>query len=122
MYYPKYIFHKEMHFTFFSIFIHKFCWVFFISENKFCYETPFLGMNVSELCVEADSDVTASSAQTCMMGLVHEQVWMGSQDSVIYILDTNTMTCNKQLTEHRSELTGLSVDTRHPHNRLGACF
>lgn len=43
MYYPKDIFHKEMHFTFFSIFIHKFCWVFFISENKFCYETPFFG-------------------------------------------------------------------------------
>uniref|UniRef100_A0A3P9KUT9 UDENN domain-containing protein n=1 Tax=Oryzias latipes TaxID=8090 RepID=A0A3P9KUT9_ORYLA len=56
------------------------------------------------------------SQVTCMMGLVHEQVWIGSQDSVIYILDTNTMTCNKQLTEHRSELTGLSVDTRHPHN------
>uniref|UniRef100_A0A3P9Q2C8 DENN domain containing 3 n=1 Tax=Poecilia reticulata TaxID=8081 RepID=A0A3P9Q2C8_POERE len=48
---------------------------------------------------------------TCMMGLVHDQVWMGSQDSVIYIIDTHSMSCNKQLTEHRHEVTGLSVDT-----------
>ncbi|XP_024122822.1 DENN domain-containing protein 3 [Oryzias melastigma] len=56
------------------------------------------------------------SQVTCMMGVVHNQVWIGSQDSVIYIFDTNTMTCNKQLTEHRSEVTALSVDTKHEHN------
>lgn len=46
-----------------------------------------------------------------MMGLVQEQVWIGSQDSVIYIIDTHSMSCNKQLTEHRQEVTGLSADT-----------
>ncbi|KAL3060292.1 hypothetical protein OYC64_014785 [Pagothenia borchgrevinki] len=48
----------------------------------------------------------------CMLGLVQEQVWIGSQDSVIYIIDTHSMSCNKQLTEHRHEVTGLTVDHR----------
>ncbi|CAB1446368.1 unnamed protein product [Pleuronectes platessa] len=52
----------------------------------------------------------------CMLGLVQEQVWIGSQDSVIYIIDTRSMSCNKQLTEHRHEVTGLTVDTRDQHN------
>uniref|UniRef100_A0A3B4TXD8 DENN domain containing 3 n=1 Tax=Seriola dumerili TaxID=41447 RepID=A0A3B4TXD8_SERDU len=50
------------------------------------------------------------SKLNCMLGLVQEQVWIGSQDSVIYIIDTHSMSCNKQLTEHRHEVTGL---TRH---------
>uniref|UniRef100_A0A3Q1EI06 DENN domain containing 3 n=1 Tax=Acanthochromis polyacanthus TaxID=80966 RepID=A0A3Q1EI06_9TELE len=52
------------------------------------------------------------SQVNCMMGLVQEQVWIGSQDSVIYIIDTHSMSCNKQLTEHRQEVTGLTMDTR----------
>lgn len=49
--------------------------------------------------------------QNCMLGPVQEQVWIGSQDSVIYIIDTQSMSCNKQLTEHRQEVTGLTVDS-----------
>ncbi|XP_071324269.1 DENN domain-containing protein 3-like isoform X1 [Trachinotus anak] len=56
------------------------------------------------------------SQLNCMLGLVQEQVWIGSQDSVIYIIDTHSMSCNKQLTEHRHEVTGLTVDTRDQHN------
>ncbi|XP_040900931.1 DENN domain-containing protein 3-like isoform X2 [Toxotes jaculatrix] len=56
------------------------------------------------------------SQLNCMLGLVQEQVWIGSQDSVIYIIDTHSMSCNKQLTEHRHEVTGLTVDTRGQHN------
>uniref|UniRef100_A0A3B4TWB6 DENN domain containing 3 n=1 Tax=Seriola dumerili TaxID=41447 RepID=A0A3B4TWB6_SERDU len=56
------------------------------------------------------------SKLNCMLGLVQEQVWIGSQDSVIYIIDTHSMSCNKQLTEHRHEVTGLTVDTRDQHN------
>uniref|UniRef100_A0A3P8RL27 DENN domain containing 3 n=1 Tax=Amphiprion percula TaxID=161767 RepID=A0A3P8RL27_AMPPE len=52
------------------------------------------------------------SQVNCMMGLVQEQVWVGSQDSVIYIIDTHSMSCNKQLTEHRQEVTSLAMDTR----------
>uniref|UniRef100_A0A673MSG5 DENN domain-containing protein 3-like n=1 Tax=Sinocyclocheilus rhinocerous TaxID=307959 RepID=A0A673MSG5_9TELE len=44
-------------------------------------------------------------AQNCMMGLDQEQVWIGSQDSVIYIINTCSMLCHKQLTEHRGEVT-----------------
>uniref|UniRef100_A0A1A7XFG5 DENN/MADD domain containing 3a n=1 Tax=Iconisemion striatum TaxID=60296 RepID=A0A1A7XFG5_9TELE len=56
------------------------------------------------------------SEVTCMMGLVQDQVWMGSQDSVIYIINTLGMSCNKQLTEHRQEVTGLAVDPRDGNN------
>ncbi|KAK2844521.1 hypothetical protein Q5P01_011180 [Channa striata] len=56
------------------------------------------------------------SRLNCMLGVVQEQVWVGSQDSVIYIIDTGSMSCNKQLTEHRHEVTGLTLDTRDVHN------
>lgn len=52
-----------------------------------------------------------------MIGLVQEQVWIGSQDSVIYIIDTHSMSSNKQLTEHRHEVTGLAVDASNQANR-----
>ncbi|XP_070767855.1 DENN domain-containing protein 3-like [Enoplosus armatus] len=55
------------------------------------------------------------SQLNCMLGLIQEQVWIGSQDSVIYIIDTHSMSCNKQLTEHRHEVTGLTADTRDQH-------
>lgn len=52
-----------------------------------------------------------------MLGMVQEQVWIGSQDSVIYIIDIQSMSCNKQLTEHRHEVTGLTVNTGDQQNR-----
>uniref|UniRef100_A0A8C7RT67 DENN domain-containing protein 3 n=1 Tax=Oncorhynchus mykiss TaxID=8022 RepID=A0A8C7RT67_ONCMY len=45
-----------------------------------------------------------SSQLNCMLGLDQDQVWIGSQDSIIYIIDTRSMSCNKQLTEHRHEV------------------
>ncbi|KAM9385934.1 DENN domain-containing protein 3 [Pholidichthys leucotaenia] len=45
----------------------------------------------------------------CMLG-VQDQVWMGSEDSVIYIISMVAMVCNRQLTEHRAEVTGLALD------------
>ncbi|KAM3872673.1 DENN domain-containing protein 3-like [Diretmus argenteus] len=57
-----------------------------------------------------------ASQLNCMLGLVQEQVWIGSQDSVIYIINTRSMSCNKQLTEHRHEVTGFTVDTRDHQN------
>ncbi|KAG7240953.1 hypothetical protein INR49_026128 [Caranx melampygus] len=47
----------------------------------------------------------------CMLGVDKDQVWMGSEDSVIYIISMVAMVCNRQLTEHRAEVTGLAVDT-----------
>uniref|UniRef100_A0AAQ4RIX9 UDENN domain-containing protein n=1 Tax=Gasterosteus aculeatus aculeatus TaxID=481459 RepID=A0AAQ4RIX9_GASAC len=45
----------------------------------------------------------------CMLGVDKDQVWMGSEDSVIYIISMLAMVCNRQLTEHRAEVTGLKV-------------
>ncbi|XP_054620553.1 DENN domain-containing protein 3 [Dunckerocampus dactyliophorus] len=47
----------------------------------------------------------------CMLAVDKDQVWMGSEDSVIYIISMVAMVCNRQLTEHRSEVTGLALDT-----------
>ncbi|CAF89134.1 unnamed protein product, partial [Tetraodon nigroviridis] len=46
----------------------------------------------------------------CMLGVDKDQVWMGSEDSIIYIINTVAMVCNRQLTEHRAEVTGLALD------------
>lgn len=48
--------------------------------------------------------------QNCMLGVDKDQVWMGSEDSVIYIISMVAMVCNRQLTEHRAEVTGLALD------------
>lgn len=48
--------------------------------------------------------------QNCMLGVDKDQVWMGSEDSVIYIINMVAMVCNRQLTEHRAEVTGLALD------------
>uniref|UniRef100_A0A8C7DD86 DENN domain-containing protein 3 n=1 Tax=Oncorhynchus kisutch TaxID=8019 RepID=A0A8C7DD86_ONCKI len=53
-----------------------------------------------------------TSRVNCMLGVDRQQVWIGSQDSVIYIISTRSMSCNKQLTDHRSEVTGLSLGER----------
>uniref|UniRef100_A0A8C9X0H1 DENN domain containing 3 n=1 Tax=Sander lucioperca TaxID=283035 RepID=A0A8C9X0H1_SANLU len=45
----------------------------------------------------------------CMLGVDKDQIWMGSEDSVIYIISMVAMVCNRQLTEHRAEVTGLAV-------------
>nr|XP_040020179.1 DENN domain-containing protein 3-like [Gasterosteus aculeatus aculeatus] len=66
--------------------------------------------------MQQDCIQVGASQLNCMLGLVCEQVWIGSQDSVIYIIDTQSMSCNKQLTEHRHEVTGLTLDPRDQHN------
>lgn len=47
------------------------------------------------------------------------QVWVGSEDSVIYIINVHSMSCNKQLTDHRSSVTGLVVQDRAQAPRSG---
>ncbi|XP_062421257.1 DENN domain-containing protein 3-like isoform X2 [Pungitius pungitius] len=70
--------------------------------------------------MQQDCIQVGASELNCMLGLVNEQVWIGSQDSVIYIIDTQSMSCNKQLTEHRHEVTGLTLDPRDQHNNQRA--
>lgn len=47
------------------------------------------------------------------------QVWVGSEDSVIYIINIHSMSCNKQLTDHRSSVTGLAVQDGVQATRCG---
>uniref|UniRef100_A0A3B3BZP5 DENN domain containing 3 n=1 Tax=Oryzias melastigma TaxID=30732 RepID=A0A3B3BZP5_ORYME len=47
---------------------------------------------------------------SCMLAVTEDQVWMGSEDSVIYIISVLSMVCNRQLTDHRAEVTGLALD------------
>ncbi|XP_049556389.1 DENN domain-containing protein 3 isoform X4 [Orcinus orca] len=50
-----------------------------------------------------------TSKLNCMVMAEQTQVWVGSEDSVIYIINVHSMSCNKQLTDHRSSVTGLVV-------------
>ncbi|KAM5314568.1 DENN domain-containing protein 3 isoform 2-T3 [Glossophaga mutica] len=50
-----------------------------------------------------------ASKLNCMAVVERSQVWVGSEDSVIYIISIHSMSCNKQLTDHRASVTGLVV-------------
>ncbi|XP_054446520.1 DENN domain-containing protein 3 [Pteronotus mesoamericanus] len=53
-----------------------------------------------------------TSKLNCMAMVEQSQVWVGSEDSVIYIISSHSMSCNKQLTDHRASVTGLAVQGR----------
>lgn len=48
-----------------------------------------------------------------MIMVEQSQVWIGSQDSNIYIINTHSMSCNKQLNDHRSDVTDIVVDKKN---------
>ncbi|XP_053719632.1 DENN domain-containing protein 3 [Synchiropus splendidus] len=54
----------------------------------------------------------------CMLEVDRDQVWMGSEDCVIYIISVVAMVCNRQLTEHRAEVTGLALDAEKYSQRV----
>uniref|UniRef100_A0A5F8H6Q1 DENN domain containing 3 n=2 Tax=Monodelphis domestica TaxID=13616 RepID=A0A5F8H6Q1_MONDO len=45
-----------------------------------------------------------------MLMAEQNQVWIGSRDSIIYIINIHSMSCNKQLTDHRSSIMDLIVE------------
>ncbi|XP_032171800.1 DENN domain-containing protein 3 isoform X3 [Mustela erminea] len=55
-----------------------------------------------------------NSKVNCMVMAEQNQVWVGSEDSVIYIINVHSMSCNKQLTDHRSGVTDLAVQSGTP--------
>uniref|UniRef100_A0A4W5MGC2 Uncharacterized protein n=1 Tax=Hucho hucho TaxID=62062 RepID=A0A4W5MGC2_9TELE len=57
----------------------------------------------------------------CMLGSDQDQVWIGSQDSIIYIIDTCSMSCNKQLTEHRHEVMDFALEESHKMSQTYSC-
>uniref|UniRef100_A0A3P9ME30 DENN/MADD domain containing 3a n=1 Tax=Oryzias latipes TaxID=8090 RepID=A0A3P9ME30_ORYLA len=59
---------------------------------------------------------------SCMLAVSGDQVWMGSEDSVIYIISMVSMVCNRQLTDHRAEVTGLALDLdKYSHKVAYSC-
>lgn len=62
--------------------------------------------------MQQNSVQVGSARLNCMLGVNQQQLWIGSQDSVIYIINPRSMSCNKQLTEHRAEVTGLALEER----------
>ncbi|KAK6327010.1 hypothetical protein J4Q44_G00026550 [Coregonus suidteri] len=59
--------------------------------------------------------------KNCMLGLDQDQVWIGSQDSIIYIIDTRSMSCNKQLTEHRHEVMDFALEESDKMSQTYSC-
>ncbi|XP_053571371.1 DENN domain-containing protein 3 [Bombina bombina] len=55
---------------------------------------------------------------SCMVGIDQNQVWIGSSDSIIYIINTHSMSCNKQLTDHRCEVVDIIAENDNSHRRI----
>ncbi|XP_062987244.1 DENN domain-containing protein 3 isoform X2 [Elgaria multicarinata webbii] len=53
-----------------------------------------------------------NSKLTCMVMAEQSQVWIGSQDSIIYLINTHSMSCNKQLNDHRFEVVDIIVEDK----------
>ncbi|XP_061463032.1 DENN domain-containing protein 3 [Rhineura floridana] len=53
-----------------------------------------------------------NSKLKCMVMAEQSQVWIGSQDSIIYLINTHSMSCNKQLNDHRSEVVDIVLENR----------
>ncbi|KAG9471546.1 hypothetical protein GDO78_014347 [Eleutherodactylus coqui] len=54
----------------------------------------------------------------CMVGVEQSQVWIGSSDSMIYIINTHSMSCNKQLNDHHGELVDIVMDSSDKQKRF----
>ncbi|XP_059502178.1 DENN domain-containing protein 3 isoform X1 [Stegostoma tigrinum] len=82
---------------------------------------PILWCALSEGKVVLFNSTTWSIQQRCIrvgslklncLLAVDSQVWVGSQDSSIYIINTHSMSCNKQLTEHFSDVTDMVLEDK----------
>ncbi|XP_051015672.1 DENN domain-containing protein 3 [Acomys russatus] len=62
-----------------------------------------------------------ASKVNCMLMAEHSQVWVGSEDSVIYIINVHSMSCNKQLTDHRAAVTGLAMQNGKKPSEIYSC-
>uniref|UniRef100_A0A2K6S7N0 DENN domain-containing protein 3 n=1 Tax=Saimiri boliviensis boliviensis TaxID=39432 RepID=A0A2K6S7N0_SAIBB len=65
--------------------------------------------DASSWTVHQHSFKVGTAKVNCMVMADQNQVWVGSEDSIIYIINVHSMSCNKQLTDHRSSVTDLIV-------------
>ncbi|XP_030075472.1 DENN domain-containing protein 3 [Microcaecilia unicolor] len=69
--------------------------------------------NASTWSIQEHCFKVGNAKLTCMLGIEHNQVWIGSQDSVIYIINTHSMSCNKQLTDHRHDVMDIILEEKN---------
>ncbi|XP_063307082.1 DENN domain-containing protein 3 isoform X1 [Pelobates fuscus] len=67
--------------------------------------------NASTWSVQQHCVRVGNAKLKCMTAVEQNQVWIGSSDSTIYIINSHSMSCNKQLTDHRTELVDIALDT-----------
>ncbi|XP_077800256.1 DENN domain-containing protein 3 isoform X2 [Macaca mulatta] len=65
--------------------------------------------DASSWTIHQHSFKVGTAKVNCMVMADQNQVWVGSEDSVIYIINVHSMSCNKQLTDHCSSVTDLIV-------------
>uniref|UniRef100_G1QLP1 DENN domain-containing protein 3 n=1 Tax=Nomascus leucogenys TaxID=61853 RepID=G1QLP1_NOMLE len=68
--------------------------------------------DASSWTIHQHSFKVGTAKVNCMVMADQNQVWVGSEDSVIYIINVHSMSCNKQLTDHCSSVTDLMVQDR----------
>ncbi|XP_077127428.1 DENN domain-containing protein 3 isoform X2 [Ranitomeya variabilis] len=66
--------------------------------------------NASTWSIQQHCLKVGSAKLRCMVGVEQNQVWIGSSDSMIYIINTHSMSCNKQLNDHQGELVDIVMD------------
>ncbi|KAK2887705.1 hypothetical protein Q8A67_015933 [Cirrhinus molitorella] len=71
-----------------------------------------LVFNAASWSMQQNSVQVGKSRLNCMLAVNQDQLWIGSKDSFIYIINPRSVSCNKQLTEHRGEVTGLALEER----------
>nr|XP_019580218.1 PREDICTED: DENN domain-containing protein 3 isoform X2 [Rhinolophus sinicus] len=62
-----------------------------------------------------------TSRLNCMAMVEQNQVWVGSEDSVIYIINIRSMSCNKQLSDHRTSVMGLVQGSTAAPSQVYSC-
>nr|XP_055205340.1 DENN domain-containing protein 3 isoform X8 [Gorilla gorilla gorilla] len=65
--------------------------------------------DASSWTIHQHSCKVGTAKVNCMVMADQNQVWVGSEDSIIYIINVHSMSCNKQLTAHCSSVTDLIV-------------
>ncbi|KAM4029479.1 DENN domain-containing protein 3 isoform 2-T2 [Anomaloglossus baeobatrachus] len=74
--------------------------------------------NASTWSIQQHGLRVGSAKLRCMVGVEQSQVWIGSSDSMIYIINTHSMSCNKQLNDHQGELVDIVMDGSDQQKRL----
>ncbi|XP_074120769.1 DENN domain-containing protein 3 isoform X2 [Sminthopsis crassicaudata] len=73
-------------------------------------EGKMIVFDASSWTIHQQSFKVGTAKLNCMLMAEQNQVWIGSQDSIIYIINIHSMSCNKQLTDHRSSVMDLIIE------------